>query len=315
MRATDFLPYVALTAAAVFFVQAIVSSSWPERIKRGFRASMAALFFFAIGIYWLATGEKPDETLYRFALCPFVQLDGCKPKKEVDRPPPPHRTPDVSTRSTDRNAVPSPAAPAPIPKATAEKQPPDQVPTVAPEPSQPKPDGGREPATNLSTLLTTTWKRVCTSARSAEEARRLIESAEPKPWVNNVVLQLVPEWSQAPICHKVTAPISGESFGQIKDHSFDEMMAMAASRGAMECPWELSIALRLAIPEMKPDEGFILAARPLVRPNHPDTRWRLPSLGNGKSYGNNLPEGNWLTNLMGADTASTYRSFVFCIRP
>lgn len=90
MRLADFLPYVALTAASMFFVQAVVSRAWTDSVRHAFRAVMAVLFFCSIGMYWLATGEKPDETVYRFVICPFVQFERCRSDREaspVDRPP------------------------------------------------------------------------------------------------------------------------------------------------------------------------------------------------------------------------------------
>lgn len=78
MRLTEFLSYAALTVATLFFVQAVVSAGWSDRLKHAFRAMMALLLFGGIGIYWLATGEKPDETAYRYMICPFVDFERCK---------------------------------------------------------------------------------------------------------------------------------------------------------------------------------------------------------------------------------------------
>jgi hypothetical protein len=86
MRPFDFLPYVAVTVAGLFIVQAAVSHTWKEGVKRGFQAVMAVLFFVCIGSYWLATGEKPDETAYRLIICPFLALDRCSNEKSPTPP-------------------------------------------------------------------------------------------------------------------------------------------------------------------------------------------------------------------------------------
>ena len=90
MRPFEWLPYVALTVAGLFFVQALVASDWSERFKRMFRATMALIFFGCIGVYWLATGEKPDETAYRYIICPWISLEGCLSVKSPSPSPQPN---------------------------------------------------------------------------------------------------------------------------------------------------------------------------------------------------------------------------------
>lgn len=97
MRPLEFLPYVAFTAAGLFFVQAVVNPNWNERTKRMFRAITGAFFFACIGIYWLRTGEKPDETVYRLTICPFMPLEGCRPKPGLAARPPQLEHPDAAT--------------------------------------------------------------------------------------------------------------------------------------------------------------------------------------------------------------------------
>ncbi len=77
MRLGEFLPWIIATIASVLFVTAVVPERWPARTKYMFRIAVAVGFFFLIGTYWLTTGEKFDETLYRFVLCRFHAFERC----------------------------------------------------------------------------------------------------------------------------------------------------------------------------------------------------------------------------------------------
>jgi hypothetical protein len=79
LRVTEYLPYVILTAVSVLFVRAVTAERWSPAKKAVFTTVMAVLLFLGIGIYWLRTGEKPDETAIRLLLCPFFEdSDRCK---------------------------------------------------------------------------------------------------------------------------------------------------------------------------------------------------------------------------------------------
>jgi hypothetical protein len=77
MRLGEFLPWIIATIATLLFVTAVVPQHWSARTKHTFRITVAAGFFFSIGAYWLTTGEKFDETVYRFVLCRVHSFERC----------------------------------------------------------------------------------------------------------------------------------------------------------------------------------------------------------------------------------------------
>lgn len=90
MRVSEYLPWIVATFVSLIFVSAVLPTGWPEKTKRAFRLFVALLFFFVIGLYWLATGEKFDETVYRIVLCNFHSFERCssaaiKPGGEYQR--------------------------------------------------------------------------------------------------------------------------------------------------------------------------------------------------------------------------------------
>lgn len=58
-------------------VTALFPDHWSVRVKHAFRIVVGAVLFIAIGVYWLSTGEKFDETAYRWVICRFHAFDRC----------------------------------------------------------------------------------------------------------------------------------------------------------------------------------------------------------------------------------------------
>lgn len=86
MRISEYLIWFGATVVGLIFVTAPVSSRWPFRTRVAFRMMVAAGLFVAIGVYWLTTGEKPDETAYRIVLCRVVpHSERCLPFVGGDR--------------------------------------------------------------------------------------------------------------------------------------------------------------------------------------------------------------------------------------
>lgn len=85
MRFSEYFPWLAATFASLIFVSAILPAKWPEKTKIVFRLFVALLFFFMIGIYWLTTGEKFDETVYRIVFCKFHSFERCKEVGAIQR--------------------------------------------------------------------------------------------------------------------------------------------------------------------------------------------------------------------------------------
>jgi hypothetical protein len=78
MRISEYLIWFAAAVVGLIFVTAPVPSRWPFKIRIAFRMTVAAGLFVAVGIYWLTTGEKLDETAYRIVLCRIVpQSERC----------------------------------------------------------------------------------------------------------------------------------------------------------------------------------------------------------------------------------------------
>lgn len=77
MRISDFLLSLIATFGSLFVVSAIFPVRWPDRAKTVFRVIVGVGFFFLVGGYWLTTGEKFDETLYRVVLCRLHLFDRC----------------------------------------------------------------------------------------------------------------------------------------------------------------------------------------------------------------------------------------------
>ncbi|MFH1346501.1 MAG: hypothetical protein ABIL01_35710 [Pseudomonadota bacterium] len=85
MRLSEYLPWLAATFVSLIFVSAILPAKWPEKAKVAFRLFVALLFFFGIGFYWLATGEKFDETVYRIVLCRFHSFERCSSAALIEK--------------------------------------------------------------------------------------------------------------------------------------------------------------------------------------------------------------------------------------
>ena len=85
MRISEYLPWVLVTFASLIFVSPIFSKEWSERTIAIFRISVAIVFFFLIGAYWLLTGEKFDETAYKLILCRVYSFERCASSGEVLR--------------------------------------------------------------------------------------------------------------------------------------------------------------------------------------------------------------------------------------
>lgn len=84
MRLTDFIVYFGAALLGLVVASVAVKDEWPKYIKLTFRTSVAILLFLLVGIYWLFTGEKIDETIYRSVLCRIYPIgERCAPKKIV----------------------------------------------------------------------------------------------------------------------------------------------------------------------------------------------------------------------------------------
>jgi hypothetical protein len=68
----------------------------------------------------------------------------------------------------------------------------------------------------LVASLTTVWKKVCTSARSARDAENQLREAGMGYLPSTI--RMIPHWSQTPVCYKVTYPIPAGTFGLGEDH-------------------------------------------------------------------------------------------------
>jgi hypothetical protein len=90
MRFFEYLPWLVATLAGVVFVTAVTPSDWSSGKRNVFQLFVALSFFFAIGSYWLTTGEKFDETAYRLVLCPIFNLQRCTSSPTI------HATPSES---------------------------------------------------------------------------------------------------------------------------------------------------------------------------------------------------------------------------
>jgi hypothetical protein len=77
MRISDYLLWLLATFGSLFFVSTILPDKWSKRVKPAYRAVVAVGVFLLIGTYWLTTGEKFDESLYRFLLCRVHNFERC----------------------------------------------------------------------------------------------------------------------------------------------------------------------------------------------------------------------------------------------
>jgi|GEM_PF-5262542 len=77
MRLGEYLPWIIATAATLLFVTVVLPDRWSTRRKNAFKFVIAGIFFLFIGAYWLTTGEKLDETAYRFVLCKIYNFEKC----------------------------------------------------------------------------------------------------------------------------------------------------------------------------------------------------------------------------------------------
>src|SRR4051794_21638140 len=71
--------------ATLFFVTAHLPKNCPAQVRGIFRFFVATFFFFLIGVYWLTTGEKFDESAYRLILCRVYPFPRCTLANEVQR--------------------------------------------------------------------------------------------------------------------------------------------------------------------------------------------------------------------------------------
>jgi hypothetical protein len=79
VRVFEYIPWLLVTFGSLFVATAVMPRSWPESVRQVFRIIVAVTFFFLIGAYWLATGEKFDETAYRLVLCKMHSFERCTP--------------------------------------------------------------------------------------------------------------------------------------------------------------------------------------------------------------------------------------------
>jgi hypothetical protein len=87
MRFGEFLPWIIVTFSTLIFIKVVSPRNWPERTRRAFHFVLTAGFFLMIGAYWLSTGEKFDETAYRWVLCriyPFARCSAVAPAAARD---------------------------------------------------------------------------------------------------------------------------------------------------------------------------------------------------------------------------------------
>lgn len=77
MRLGEYLPWIIATATTLLFVTAVLPEGWSERRKKAFKIAIGVTFFLLVGVYWLVTGEKFDETAYRLVLCRIYEFERC----------------------------------------------------------------------------------------------------------------------------------------------------------------------------------------------------------------------------------------------
>jgi len=77
MRISEYMWALLMALGGLLFVRAVLPSSFPKRVRTIFSIVVAVLFFPAMGAYWLTTGEKPDEFVYRMVLCPIYDFPRC----------------------------------------------------------------------------------------------------------------------------------------------------------------------------------------------------------------------------------------------
>jgi formylglycine-generating enzyme required for sulfatase activity len=91
---SDFFVYaLASLAAGAGLAQVFMPPGWSLSARAAFRMVMIVALFFALGLYWLKTGESPVESLYRYALCPLQpNAPKCVAASEQDIVKPPDKT-------------------------------------------------------------------------------------------------------------------------------------------------------------------------------------------------------------------------------
>ena len=90
MRVFDILPYIVATVGAIIFVNAIASESWSKSRVAAYKVVAGLFLTAALGLFWLSTGEKPDELMFKYVLCPVMPSAAkCKEAQaavDVNRP-------------------------------------------------------------------------------------------------------------------------------------------------------------------------------------------------------------------------------------
>jgi hypothetical protein len=352
---SEYLVWTGLTFAALFFVSVVLPEKWPHKVKAIFRVVISIGFFFVIGAYWLTTGEKFDETAFRWVLCRIHQFERCVTTQTQALP---QMTPATAADEERRKAGAAKAAEeersnakaakvaeeersnAEAAKVVEEERSNAEAAKVAEEErsnakaakvaeeerrnaeaakvaEEERRKAAEVMEANLVPQLTVFWKKVCTSARSAEEAEQQLRKAGMSYLPSTI--RMIPHWSQSPVCYKVTRPIAASNFA-IGDRliSYRDMMGVASKFGLKECPWELAPALRVLVRDQQPGNSFDLAAAPMRREDASDTSYRLPQLGNKEprpgAFRNPYP-GNYLSVHVIGDNdplVSSYRTYVFC---
>ena len=84
MRISEYFLWLLVTFGSLFIVSAVLPEKWSAKAKTVFRITVTVSFFFLVGVYWLATGERPDETAYRFVLCKIYQFERCNHPESLD---------------------------------------------------------------------------------------------------------------------------------------------------------------------------------------------------------------------------------------
>lgn len=91
MRLAEFFPYFLATLTSVVLVNAFASKRWSRAKRFAFQVLMVTTATAGVGIFWLWSGQKPDEAIYINLLCPlFPMSEHCStaksPTKSDKRP-------------------------------------------------------------------------------------------------------------------------------------------------------------------------------------------------------------------------------------
>lgn len=177
-------------------------------------------------------------------------------------------------------------------------------------PTRPSAPQGTPPDTKLQTA----WKRVCTQARSADEAQRLLSQRGVQALP--VVVSMVERWSPTERCFEVSAPVSGRVLGDEQNFTYDVVAKKASALGARLCSWEEAVAIRLSTLDQELGTAFRVATELSPRASGD---FRLPLLGNGPSRSETAPtfknpyQGYYFTtSIIGKDDHVLGREYVFC---